>query len=341
MSDVVDSIIRDIHARESLIDPRIDLESYADVDESEHVRCASGFSDDVWKTMQAPPSEKGHLMPWRKTYAAWQLRKGELSVWSGKRGEGKSMILSQVMQALMQQGQTVAVASMEMPVTDTLERIERQALGLEAPTLDYHREYYRWLAGKLYLYTQEDAVPEKRIRGFCRYVINDLKCSHVVIDSLMMVKFSAKNSWEKLEQQADFVRSLAGIAKSTGAHIHLVAHMRKGDGHTRQSADDVKGGGDITDLASCVWMVGANKRKQDEAAKPNQDQAIMAQPDVWLKNEKNRRGITGGAAALWFHAKSLQFIPKNSLSPMLMVRPFLSPSSGNSSPMTTENFCDN
>jgi len=126
-----------------------------------------------------------------------------------------------------------------------------------------------------------------------------------------------------MEQQAAFVRRLASLAKETGKSIHLVAHMRKGDGKSIQGSDDVKGGGEITDLASTVWIIEANKKKQREVSKQTQDAELLMEPDLWIRNDKNRRGITGNKFAFWLHPQSLQALERDSSSPVEMVLPFL------------------
>lgn len=301
----------------------IDFESYADRETRTKIKPASQYERDVWNAMHTPTLEKGVLFPWEKTHGFWLLRDGELAVWTGKRGEGKSYVLTQLAQSVLQQGKKVLIASMEMPLTDTMERMQSIALGTQSPTRQYHREYYSWLDDKLWLYDQSDDVPAKTIVGLCRYAIEELGIDHIILDSLMMIRFEVRSSFEKLEKQASFVRRLASLAKETNKCIHLVAHMRKGDGRTPQGSDDVKGGGDITDLASTVWIIESNKRKQEEHGKKEPDLDILAEPDLWIKNDKNRRGITGHKCAFYRHQESGQILARASNRPMEMVLPFL------------------
>ena len=70
----------------------------------------------------------------------------------------------------------------------------------------------------------------------------------------------------------------------------------------------MKGGGDITDLASVVYLIQANRTKREEAEKPphEQKEKIMQQADLGLHVEKNRRGPTGGRYGLWLDPTTLQ-----------------------------------
>lgn len=332
------SVVEDIKRRMFITPEQVD--AYRDIDQHMDVRPASEYSEQVWDYMHRTDVEKGKLLPWNKTHQDIQIRPGELSLWAGKRKEGKSILTTQVILGLMQQGERAAIASMEMPIEDTLERMERQALGIEKPSRDYHDSFYSWVSGKLWMYTQGGTVQSERIIAFAQFAIHELKCHHVVIDSLMMVGFkSLKSQFEKIELQEQFVRDLAAIARDTGAHIHLIAHLRKGDGTNRQSeSDDIKGGGGIPDLAGVVYIISGNRKKREEASKPTPNEDIMEKPDAWLTVEANRRGPSGSRHGLWLHGPSLQFLGRSSQTPMQMVPELQSASFGMPSAPETVKF---
>ena len=65
--------------------------------------------------------------------------------------------------------------------------------------------------------------------------------------------------------QKNFVRTLKESARITGIHVHLVAHMRKGENETRIGDKmDIKGSGEITDLADYAFIVFKNVEKHRE-----------------------------------------------------------------------------
>lgn len=305
-------IVADIRERMTIGD--VDLDSYADSDEAAYIKPASDFQEAVWNHRNRQPNEKGGLLPWSKTHGEVQIPRGCLTLWAGRRGQGKSLVTNHVLLNLINRGEKVVIAPTEMMIEDTLERMENQALGVSDPTKEFQAEFYKWADEKLWLYDEPEGVsPARRMIGLCRYSINELNVDHVLIDSLMMVKFDARTSFEKNEAQIKFARSLAGIAKSTGKNIHLVTHFKKSDGG-RADADQIKGAGDLPDLATNVFFVSGNQKKQDEANKPPHAQRtdVMEEPDVWLKVEKQRKGPSGGNFALWLHPKSLQLLPSKS-----------------------------
>lgn len=303
-----DSVVSRIK-RQMVIGRDVDLDAYADADEAAYIRPVEDYIDDVWDHINRAPSQKGSLLPWDKTHQDVQLRRSALYLWTGERKQGKSLVTSQVMMGLMNQGERVVIAPTEMDVRDTLERMERQALAVNPPTRRFHDEFYRWAASKLWLYETPDGLsPARRMLGLCRYAVQELGATQILIDSLMMVRFAAQSSFAKNEGQIDFARQLVGICKATGVTIHLVAHHKKADGST--GADRIKGAGDLPDLASGTFTIAANVKKQDERNKPPHQQRpdVMEGPDLWLKVENQRHGPSGSNYSFWLHPQSLQIL---------------------------------
>ena len=318
---MTDPGLSEILQKINLANKPVDFDAWADADEGQHVAPATDYEEAVMNARFRPTKEAVGYMCWANTREDVQIRPGELSIWAGKRGSGKSLITGQVVAGLIDQGQKAVIASMEMPIVTTLDRMMGQVLAQASPTEEYAREFFKWSDGKLFLYEQDGTVPAKRLLGLARYSAVELGIQNIVIDSLMMVGVDATGSFQKQEAQGQFVRSLATIAKDTGCHIHLVCHMRKSEtgGNGRSEADDVAGTAAITDVASCVYIISINRKKLEEAKKNAPDQKIMEQPDVRLDVEKNRNGPTGGYFGLWAH-KSLQYVSRGDGKPMKIAR---------------------
>lgn len=307
---MVDPIVADIRSR-MVIGQDVDLDAYADHDEAAHIKPAEDYADVVWEHMHRDPRERGRTLPWTKTHGDIQIRGGELIVYGGQRKVGKSNVTGHIMAGLMGQGDKVVIASMEMPVVDTLERMEKQVLATGTPGRPGHDRFYQWAAGKLWLYEQGGVIPSRRILGLCNYSIQELGVQHVVIDSLMMIGMGNGRTFDKLEAQGLFARDLTAIARDTGATIHLVAHLRKADrGSNGVEADDVAGTSDITNLAGMVFLLSGNRKKREERNKPESEQKYQEQPDLWLKCEANRRGPSGSNYGFWMHPETFQITAK-------------------------------
>ena len=147
-----------------ITDDDIDFDAYLQgPDECANVKPASSWLDDVLEAFRTPPEVTGASFPWAKTRPIVRLRRGELSVWPGMSGHGKSILSSQVMLSLMAQGERVCIASMEMKPAETMQRMCRQALGCNTPRVGDIKDFHRWTDGKLWLYDQQGSVPPDRI----------------------------------------------------------------------------------------------------------------------------------------------------------------------------------
>jgi len=247
----------------------------------------------------------GSDLPWSKTHGNIKLRPGELSVWAGVNGHGKSLLLNQIMLNCMAQGHRVIIASMEMPPASTMIRMVKQASGRTNPTEQFIIDFHDWTADKLWLYTQTGTVSAKFMLAVIRYCMKSLRSAgvrmpphHIVIDSLMKCGMGV----DEYNKQKWFVDELTTLCQDYNMHIHLVAHSRKRENEKGiMDKFDVKGAGDITDMADNVFTVWRNKSKEVEAKKPAPRMDVMEKPDCILNCDKQRHGDWEGRIALWFH----------------------------------------
>jgi energy-coupling factor transporter ATP-binding protein EcfA2 len=85
----------------------------------------------------------------------FEFRPGELTVWTGFNGHGKSLLLSQVQLGLMQQGERFVIFSGEMTPEYLLKRMVKQATGPGSPDAGLHRRRGR-VAARSLLHLQPD-----------------------------------------------------------------------------------------------------------------------------------------------------------------------------------------
>ena len=114
---------------------------------------------------------------------------------------------------------------------------------------------------------------------------------------------------EDYDAHRAFVQSLADIAKHSGAHIHLVAHLRKGSGpEYHPNANDIKGASEIGNLVSNIILVWANKPKFHSRSKG--ETVNVTDPDLRLIVDKQRNGSFEGHIGLFLHHTCLQFMER-------------------------------
>lgn len=271
--------------------------------EAAYVKPATEYASDVIDYLYGPKQHRGAALPWGKCLGQFDLRPAEVTLWLGINGHGKSLMLGQIMQAMMQQGQKVLIASLEMRPVATLARMVRQASGGARPAPDYINRWHQWTDDRLWLYDQHGTINPKRATDLVRYATRALNVQHVVIDSLMKV-VGAEDAYN---DQKLFVDALCIEARDTGAHIHLIHHSRKlGDERNPPGKMDAKGSGAISDLVDNVATVW--RRKEPDPA----------MPDALLCVDKQRHGEWEGKIGLWFHAPSQQYVAEANQGPMTL-----------------------
>lgn len=296
----------------------IDFSRYA-LPESEaaKVRLADEWAGDVTDHFAFGSSPVGAVLPWGKTHGAIKLRKGELSVWAGVNGHGKSLLHSQVSLGLVRQGLRVCIASLEMKPVQTMVRMARQGVGSDQPSPSLVDEFVDCLRGNLWLYDQQGTVDSRKMLAVVRYCREELNIEHFVIDSLMKCGMGA----DDYNAQKHFVDALSTYAKDTDVHIHLIAHSRKRQNeHGIMDKFDVKGASEITDMADNVFTVWRNKPKEEAAQKDVAGKDKDDHPDAILVCDKQRNGDWEGRVNLWFHKRAQQYLARPTTQAIDMMR---------------------
>ena len=196
---------------------------------------------------------------------------GELSVWTGKRGEGKSTLLSQVLLDAVNQSHRVCVYSGEMPAAQFKLSMLQQAAGYRYVTTgtatgtdrkiftvdsQARREIDKWWDGCLFLtdIRKDNAHDEDNILGLFEYARRRYGCDTFLVDNIMTARLKQEAQLGVWQAQSEFAGRLVAFATGRDVHVHLVAHPRK-TGKASVEADDVGGSGDITNRADNVLKV--------------------------------------------------------------------------------------
>jgi twinkle protein len=282
----------------------IDFEKYmAETEPAEKVRPASAYLNEVMHILapaDAPEKSKNPKLPFAD---AWlEFAPGEVTVWGGFNGSGKSALQGQVMTGIAKAGQTVCIASFEMTPAKTLARIMRQEFGYATPTKDQVSSFMKQTDGKIWLYDQQGTIKSERMIAVIKHCAEKLKVKHIAIDSLM----KCVRGTDDYNSQKDFVDMLTSCARDYNIHIHLVVHLKKGEGDERMPTRmDISGTAAISDLVDNVLLVWRNKRKErDRDAGKEVDENTA---DALLICDKNRNGDWEGRVKLWYDRAALKF----------------------------------
>ncbi|HDR8957048.1 toprim domain-containing protein [Burkholderia vietnamiensis] len=238
----------------------------------------------------------------------FEFRPGEVTVWTGINGHGKSLLLGQVLIGLMCQGERACVFSGEMRPEMQGKRLAKQLGGLDRPAPEYLDHMGAWLRDRMWVFDLVGVAAIERLvtvftYGFKRYGIR-----HFVIDSLMMTDVP-EDGHGAMTAQKEAMRLLANFARQYNVHVHLVAHPRKGQDEKRSPGKmDVGGSGKITDAADNVFSVWSAQKDQDDES--------VDEPDAFLTLLKARNGETQRRSlALFFNRECMQFGPSESRRP--------------------------
>lgn len=300
----------------------IDFASYLrDTDHQTKVRPASDFVGLAKERLRSRAKSKRTFLPWEKCNDSFEFRRGEVTVWAGQNGHGKTDVTTEVALSLIGQYERVCVASFEMKPVTTIGRMVRMFAGTNPFSPEYQYEsgltaldelyddFGGWTQNRLWLYDQTGTAHPETVLGMVKYCAQELGITHVFIDSLM----KCVKAEDDYNGQKEFVDQLCAIAKDCDIHAHLVHHLKKpakeGD---RPDKHDTKGSGSITDQVDNLFMVWRNKPKEDDLKAKGSMSSMQAEPDCYLlcRKQRNYEGASDGepSIALWRHFDAGLFV---------------------------------
>ena len=235
------------------------------------------------------------------------LLRGHVVLLSGKRGEGKSTFMSQLVAEAIEQDNAVFVYSGELPNYHFKNWLDLQIAGSNnicTTRNEYNdEEYYltegcvkkinAWYYDKAFIF-DNSAVSDDEYEGLIKVMV-DAICRYdiklVCIDNLMTAMDGDPNT-DIYRQQSAFVKKLEKIAQQYDVAIILVAHPKKSN--AAFDNDTVSGSSDITNAVSFVFNY--QRATDDDEC----DSYLMV-----TKNRMNGKLMTGGnAIPLYYSEKS-------------------------------------
>lgn len=311
----------------------IDFTKYLkETDNQTKVKKASEYIDYIKTRLRTKKDQKVSFLPWDHTKENFEFRKGEVTLWSGQNGHGKSLMTSQIALSLIGQGEKVCIASFEMKPSVTLQRMARMWIGcnpfmpefqgdkgIEALD-DMYDQFGTWTDGTMWLYDQMGTANAETVIGMVRYCAKELGITHIFVDNLAKcVKGEDDYNGQKI-----FVDELTSVARDYDVHIHLVHHLKKPQNeYSMPDKHDNKGSGAITDQVDNVMLVWRNKSKEDDIKTEGSFAKSAQDPDHYLlcRKQRNYEGSVEGEPTikLWFHRDAQQYIGQPLDRPMWFV----------------------
>lgn len=222
------------------------------------------------------------------------FRPGEVTVWTGRDGDGKSTFMNQLMLNIILRDleQKVLFGSFEMlPVWLLRWMVKQAGIFLSESGLE---EFRRLTGGRIaFIDTRKSVVPDELLEAF-EYCSRRFGTQNFVIDSLLKVDVGSGPDW--LDKQREFMNRLCNFALVHGVHVHLLAHPRKPQkDDERIYKADIAGSKNISDLAFNVISIRRLKKDKPE------------DPAGILEVMKNRMHGRLGVVMLQFDERKKQF----------------------------------
>ena len=261
----------------------------------------------------APP---GHVLPYHVFGRKVVFSAGEVTVWTGSTGSGKSQLISDCMVNWSHEGARVVVASLEMAPAQTLKRMVKQISGIggEArPTEAHIINCLNWLDPSLLIYNRVGKDTVTNMLEAFDYCAAAYGSDTFVIDSLMRCGIAQ----DDYNAQEAAMFEIVDFAISRNVHIHLVAHTRKAGRDDKGPPDfeSVKGTMEITANAFnviAVWRDRDWEKLREEVEEDGKEpteaqQAYLAAGGVVVFVSKQRNGDYTGSKRLHFDLDCYQY----------------------------------
>lgn len=191
------------------------------------------------------------------------FRRGDVSIWSGIRGCGKSSLLSNLILNSSQKGFKNAMYTGELVDVQFKQWLYLQAAGKQYTKRYGQSDYYytpdniadkidKWIDDYLWLFNNKYGDNFMQISEQLRRLKDEVDLDCAYLDNLMVLNYRELDQ-DKYERQGVLLQKLQDLAKELNIHIHLVAHPNKSSGFIRM--DNISGSGDISNKADNVFLM--------------------------------------------------------------------------------------
>lgn len=255
--------------------------------------------------------QPGYGMGFNKTDSDIWFRQGEMSIWSGINGHGKSTFLNQIILNQLSKGAKACIASLEIPICKLLPRLIRQGSGMHEPSKEYIKYILEWTNNKLWIYNHLGIQSIDELLLVFDQMYSMFGCEVFVIDSLMLLDVDE----ESLTSQKEIVRKITQFVQARDCHLHLVAHPRKlVSEFQKPNKMDVAGSGHIVNMTDNMFLVFRNKIKEIALLKLEKNKPLtkleeeaIIQCDTLLTCSKQRYGEVEKQYSFYYDVKNLRY----------------------------------
>lgn len=222
---------------------------------------------------------------------------GQLCIWTGYNGAGKSTILSNIILNGIEDGEKTFAYSGELTKEEFKEWMDLQLSGkqylgehycevkkqqLPIPNEKYFHLLDDFYADMMFLYDSDDYATDDEILKAMEYMAKREGVKVFMLDNMLTMKINEAGTLS--EKQQHLVKKIKNFARRYNAVVHLVAHPRKPDQQqVRVDKYSISGTANISDLADRVFGFHrlTEAELQSTIIKGKKDQADVEVPSPY------------------------------------------------------------
>jgi twinkle protein len=217
--------------------------------------------DRIYKQFYPDPEDRGikiALLTGRSKEQSFEVRPGEVSIWTGISGHGKSTFLKDVFMDLIHNDQKCMIASFEMKPEKIVKTMFKSAFGREILTPSEIDAALEQVGSQIFFCDRIGSISPKELLEMMEFAHCRHGVTQFMIDSLMRVD----GLEEDYPAQGDFMNKLSSFVKDFPSHVHIVCHPRKTSEDATPSGNDIKGSTLLRANCDNIFSVSRNFKKE-------------------------------------------------------------------------------